>query len=100
MYKDNENLRNPLNFDFLTNNVKRIQSTKKQLKLWLFKNEMGLMTGILFFQGTHSSTETEMKWIEDYFSPDKTNSCDILVAIYYNLNFYDKYIKLMTMLEL
>ena len=42
LYKDNENLIIQLNLNFLTNNVKALQSTKKQLKLFNFlKNKMG-----------------------------------------------------------
>ena len=37
LYKDNENLKNQSNFNFLTNNVKGLQSNKKQPKLWPFK---------------------------------------------------------------
>ena len=66
MYKDNENLKSQLNFNFLTNNVKGLQSTKKRLKLFNFlKNKMG-PKGILFLQETHSSLETEKKWIDDF----------------------------------
>ena len=36
LYKDNENLKNQLNFNFLTNNVKGLQSTEKRLKLFNF----------------------------------------------------------------
>ena len=36
LYKDNENLKNQLNLNFLKNNVKGLQSTKKQLKLFNF----------------------------------------------------------------
>ena len=42
LYKHNENLKIQLNLNFLTNNVKALQSTKKQLKLFNFlKNKMG-----------------------------------------------------------
>ena len=37
LYKDNENLKNQLNLNFLTNNEKGLQSTKKRLKLCNFK---------------------------------------------------------------
>ena len=63
LYKENENLENQLSFSFLTNNIKGLQSTKKRLKLFNFlKNKMG-PKGILFLQETHSSLETEKKWI-------------------------------------
>ena len=42
LYKDIENLKNQLNFNFLSNNVKGLQSTKKRLKLFNFlKNTLG-----------------------------------------------------------
>ena len=59
LYKVIENLKNQLNFNFLTNNVKGLQSTKKRLKLFNFlKNKIG-PKGILFLQETHSSVEIE-----------------------------------------
>ena len=91
LYKDNENLKNQLNFNFLTNNVKGLQSTKKRSKLFNFlKNKIG-PKGILLLQETHSSVETEKKWIDHfkdkiYYSHGKTNSCGVLIAIYGNLN--------------
>ena len=47
--------------------------------------------GILFLQETHSSVETEKKWIDDfkdkiYYSHGKTNSCRVLIIFYGNLN--------------
>ena len=61
LYKVNENLKNQSIFNFLTNNVKGLQSTKKRLKLFNFlKNKIG-PKGILFLQETHSSVETEKK---------------------------------------
>ena len=65
IFKDNEDLRNQLNFNFLSNNRKGLQSTKKRLKLFNFlKNKIG-PTGILFLQETHSSVEKE-NWIDDF----------------------------------
>ena len=90
LYKDNENLKNQLNFNFLTNNVKGLQSTKKQLKLFNFlKNKMGPM-GILFLQNTRPSLETK-KRIDDfkdkiYYSHGKANSWGVLTPFYSNFN--------------
>ena len=90
-FKDNENLKNQSNFNFLSNNLKGLQSSKKRLKLLNFlKYKIG-PKGILFLQETHSSVETEKKWIDDfkdkiYYSHGKTNSCGVLIAIYGNLN--------------
>ena len=86
IFKDSENLKNQLNFSFLSNNVKGLQSTNKRLKLFNFlKNKIGLK-GILFLQETHSSVETKKKWIDGfndkiYYSHGKTNSCGLLIAI-------------------
>ena len=80
IFKDNENLKNQLNFNFLSNNVKGLQSSKKRLKLFNFlKNKIG-PKGILFLQETHSSVETEKKWIDDfkdkiYYSHGNLNIC-------------------------
>ena len=77
-FKDNENSTNQLNSNFLSNNVKGLQSTKKRLKLFNFlKNNIG-PKDILFLQETHSSVETEKKWIDDfkdkiYYSHGKYN---------------------------
>ena len=70
---------------FITNNVKRIQSSKKRLKLiQYFKDKIG-STGILFLQETHSNSKMERKLKEDskdqvFFSHGKTNSCGVLTA--------------------
>ena len=63
--KVNENL-NQLNFKFLTNNVKGLQSTRKRLKLLNFlKNKIG-PNGILLLKETHSSVEIEKKWAGNF----------------------------------
>ena len=54
-FNDNENLKNQLNFSFLSNNVKGLQSNKK------LKKKIG-PKAILFLQETHSCVETERKW--------------------------------------
>ena len=52
-------LSNTSNFNFLSNNVKGLQSSKKRLKLFqYFKNKIS-PKGILFLQETHSSKVTE-----------------------------------------
>ena len=65
-YKVNENLKNRLSLNFLTNNVKGFQPFKRRLKLFDFlKNKIG-SKGIPFLQETHSSVEIEKKWIDDF----------------------------------
>ena len=86
LYKFNESLKNQLNFNFLANNVKGLQSTKKWLKLFNFlKNKIG-PKGILFLQKTYSSVEIE----KIYYWHGKTNSCGVLAAISGNLNIFLK----------
>ena len=54
---------------FITNNVKRMQSSKKRSKLMqYFKDKIGY-TGVLFLQETHSESKVEQKWKEDFKSP-------------------------------
>ena len=91
IFKDNENLKNQLNFNFLSHNVKGLQSTKKRLKLFNFLKNKVSPKAILFLQKTNSSVETEKKWIDDfkdkiYYSHGKTNSCGVLIASDGNLN--------------
>ena len=66
-----EQLLNTSDFNFLSNNVKGLQSSKKRLKLFqFFKNNISPKV-ILFLQETHSSKVTEkyemMKLMATYF---------------------------------
>ena len=82
-----ENVNNQLNFDFLTNNIKGLRSSKKHVKMFqYFKNKTG-HRGILFLQETHSLTVTEKQWHDEfkgqlYFFHRKTNLCFLLIAFY------------------
>ena len=73
--------------NFITNNVKRIQSLKKRLKLiQYFKSKIG-PCGLLFVQETHSNSKVEQKCKEDFhgkvfFSHGKINSRDVLIAYF------------------
>ena len=68
------------------------QSSKKQLKLFqFFKNKISPKS-ILFLQETQSSKVTEKVWSDSFngdllFSHEKTNSCDVLVGFYGNINY-------------
>ena len=54
---------------FITNNVKRMQSSKKRSKLMrYFKDKIGY-TGVSFLQETYSESKVEQKWKEDFKSP-------------------------------
>ena len=72
-----------------------LQSTEKRLKLFKFLKNKIDPEGILFLQESHSSVETEKKWIDDfngkiYYLHGKTDSCAVLIAVYSNLNIYVK----------
>ena len=91
MTNKNKNVNNQLNFNFITNNVKGLQSSVKRVKmLEPFKNKIGHRS-ILFVQETHSSIDTEKQWNDEfkgqlYFSHDKTNSCGVPIAFNCNVN--------------
>ena len=54
-----EQLLNTSDFNFLSHNIRGLQSSKKRLKLFqFFKNKIS-PRGILFLQETHSSKVTE-----------------------------------------
>ena len=84
MNKNNDFFHKQLNFNFLTSNVKGLQSfKKKQLQLFeCFKTKI-CPKGVLFFQERHSSVESEKQWsgkfnFNLYYSHGKTNSCGVL----------------------
>ena len=87
MINKKEKVHKQLNFNFLTNNVKGLQSSKKRIKMFeYFKSKM-VPHGILFLQETHSSIDNEKQWNDEfkgqiYFSHGKTNSCGVLTAFW------------------
>ena len=87
-----EQLSNTYDFNFLSNNVKGLRSSKKLLKHFqFFKNKIS-SKGILFLQETHSSKVTRKRWSDEFngdlfFSHGKTNSCGVLVDFYGNINY-------------
>ena len=89
---EKEQLLSTSNFNFLSSNVKGLQSSKKRLKFFqFFKNKIS-PKGILFLQETHSSKVTEKIWSDEFngdlfLSYGKTNSCGVLVGFYGNINY-------------
>ena len=87
-----EQLLNTSDFNFLSNNVKGLQSSKKRLKVFqFFKNKISPKV-ILFLQETHSSKVTEKIWNDEvngdlFFSQGKRNSCAVLIGFFGNINY-------------
>ena len=74
-----------INFNFLCNNVKGLQTSKKRLK-WFENFKIKIFpNGIIFSQETHSTKENRIKWKDEFhgdlcFSRGKSNSCGILIG--------------------
>ena len=72
-------------FNFISNNVKGLKSTKKQIKLFEYFKSKLAPSSVLFAQETHSTKEIEQKWKDElngqiFFSHGKSNSCGIFIA--------------------
>ena len=66
MTNKKDKVTNQLNFNFLTNNIRGMLSTKKRVKMFEYlKSKIG-PKGILFLQETHSSTDSEKQWKEEF----------------------------------
>ena len=74
-----------ITFNFLCNNVKGLQTSKKRLNLFnYFKSKM-FPNNIIFLQETHSTKGNKIKWKDAfdsdlYFSHGKSNSCRVLIG--------------------
>ena len=53
-----------INFNFISNSVKRLTLTKKRIKLFEYFKSKPAPRGVLFAQETHSTKEIEQKWKE------------------------------------
>ena len=78
-----------IDFNFLSNNVKRMQSSRKRLKQFeYFKNKL-MPSGLLFF-----TRKTFDRWLRKnrkgkcgrdlHFSHGSSSSCEVLIALYGN----------------
>ena len=81
-----------IKFNLIANNVKSLQSYKKQLKNYEYlKNKSG-PNGILFLQETHSTKKNEIRWNDNFngqihYSHGKSNSCGVLIAFYSSVTY-------------
>ena len=78
-----------INFNFLSNIVKGVQSFKKCLKQFEYLKNKLKPNGLLFLQETHSAIACEKKWKDEFggdfhFSHSSSNSCGVLIAFYGN----------------
>ena len=85
-------LSNTSDFNFLSNNVKRLKSSKKRLKLFQYSKNKISLKDIMFLQETYSLKVTEKIWSDEFngdlfFSYGKTNSCIVLVGFCGNINY-------------
>ena len=55
-----------INFNFLENNVKGMQSSKKRLNQFEYFKRILKTSGLLFLQETHSTVDYERKWNDDF----------------------------------
>ena len=66
------------NYNFISNNVKGMQASKKRLKLFEYLKQNVNFNGFILFQQTHSSINDEKQWkdelrFERYFSHHREN---------------------------
>ena len=73
------------NYNFISNNVKGIKASEKRLKLFEYLRNNINSNGFIFLQETHSSSNDEQKWKDDFgdtlfFSHGKSNSCGVAIG--------------------
>ena len=76
-----------INFNFLSNNVKGMQSSKKCSKQFEYFKSKLKSSVLLFLQEIHSITDCEKKWKNEFggdlhFYHDLPNFCRVLIAFY------------------
>ena len=75
------------NFNFMSNNVKGLKSTKKRIKLFEYFKSKLAPSGPLFAPETHSTKEIEDKWKDEmngriFFSHGKSNPYGVFIAFF------------------
>ena len=73
------------NLNFVSNNVKGLQSRDKRIKLFEYFKNCISSHGFVFLQETHYSLNVEKKWADEFkgqlfFSHGKTNSCGVAIG--------------------
>ena len=57
------------NYNFISNNVKGIKASEKRLKLFEYLRNNINNNGFIFLQETHSSSNDEQKWKDNFKGP-------------------------------
>ena len=57
------------NYNFISNNVKGIKASEKRLKLFAYPKNNINDNGIIFLQETHSLSNDELKWKDEFGGP-------------------------------
>ena len=60
---------NATNYNFISNNVKRIQASKKRFKLFEYLKQNINFNGFISFQETHSSLNDKKQWKDEFNNP-------------------------------
>ena len=73
------------NLNFVSNNVKGLQSRDKRIKLFEYLKNYISSNGFVVLQETHSGLNVEKKWADEFkgqlfFSHGKTNSCGVAIG--------------------
>ena len=76
-----------INFNFISNNVKGLKSSKKRIKLFEYFKSKPAPSGVLFAEETHSNKEIEHKWKDEsngqiFFSHGESNTCGVFIAFF------------------
>ena len=72
-------------FNFLSNTVNGLKSSKKRIKMFEYFREKISNNGIIFLQKTHSSEDTFNNWRNDFkgevfFPHGSTSSCGVMIG--------------------
>ena len=72
---------------FITNNVKGIQSAQKRLKIFEHLKSKISPSGVMFLQETHSTIKDEKRWADEFkgkmfFSHGTSNSCGVAIGYF------------------
>ena len=94
---------NAANYNFILNNVKGMQASRKRLKPFEYLEQNINFNDFILFQETHSSLNDEKQWKDEFnsllfFSNSKTNSCGV-AAIFLEKILSIEFIKTMKMDE-